>query len=121
MYDAIKGLPDRLPHVEAAPEEEPAPPINWAIWRERSEYSFEEFAMVLAKDDPAASSMSPEAESFQRLLIEAAERGDLRARRPTVSDGTRLVAVGHSYKSRVGKVDAVAWAESKQFVVDHIK
>lgn len=121
VYDAIKDIPNQFPQGAQgiAPEIQPTP-INWAIWRERSKYTFEEFAKILAKVDPIAGELPHEAASYQRLLIEEAKSGKIRAVPPSVDVGGKRFILDHSNVSELSKTDAVAWAESKGFAVDHI-
>jgi hypothetical protein len=97
--------------------------VNWAIWKQRSEYRADEFASILAKSDPIAIAQPTERVSFLHLILE-----EMRSKKlPYVVERRQGLYNNRSYEvepedsTHIKRDDAIAWAEKKQFPVDHIK
>lgn len=96
-------------------------PINWAIWKQRSEYSIYEFAKILSRTDPGSQSMSTEGSSYARLLSEEMKNKKLKyiPEYGYSLDGSRFQkAIG--YETYIKRDDALQWAVAKNFSVDHV-
>lgn len=122
IYEAIKNMPK--PPSEAplpAPAKPTYKPVNWAIWKQRSKYAVREFAAILAKDDPASLSVTHEQSSFRALILEAIGEKKLKYIPSYYQsfDGRRENDIDAD--TELSKSNAIAWAESCGFSVDHVK
>jgi hypothetical protein len=117
-YDAWRSaLPQTTPVASKSPL-----PINWAIWQQRTQYSADEFAAILAKIDPSSVQSTTEASAYLQLILEA-------MRNKTIPYLPRYggLAGSHRYElsvnghNQIEKENAINWANSKGFPVDHIK
>jgi hypothetical protein len=118
-YEAAKASVGNSKPDSVVPKKEQ---VNWAPWKQRSQYSLYEFAKILAKTDPAAQRLSTEGSSFLRLLLEEVQNRKLAALptfRPDIWGEQHLS--NPDYETEVQRVAAITWAESKNFDVTHIK
>jgi hypothetical protein len=127
VYEAFrKAYSERRPDIASRlPGPTLPPPINWAPWKVRGEYSLYEFAKILAKTDPAAQAMNTEGSAFIRLLLEEINAGNLEyiPRFDYRTDGVRMTKyeLDADYDTCVKREVALAWAATKRFPIDHVR
>jgi hypothetical protein len=121
IYEAARkaaltsGPPANLP----APTKAPPPDVNWAIWKQRNSYNLNEFAGLLAKDDPSHDPSTPQARSFLRLAQDDAMNGKLTVVRDRNAHHSYLPDL-HPYYFDVPRPEAIKWAAAKGFDISHI-
>jgi hypothetical protein len=111
----------QAPASASVPMAPPEPPINWAIWKHRSEYNMYEFAKILAKTEPADSTLSREAAAYLRLVREEVDNKRLKyIPRYAMGFESRYEVSVDEY-SEIPRADALAWAKAKGFDVSVVE
>jgi hypothetical protein len=96
----------------------PKPEVNWAIWKQRSNYRLTELASILAKIDPNGND-TPESEGFLDLLKEDAMARRLPCRPNRLAE-SRYQPDLYPASFDVQKTDALKWAAEKGFDLSHV-
>lgn len=110
-YEAARELA-RMPGL--APP--PAPVVAWAPWIRRSQYSSNEFAAILANEDPSTQP-SYKRMGFYRLILEEAKAGKL----PTVRKRLNAPPGGLPDDFSIPSDAALKWAKDKGFDLSHFE
>jgi hypothetical protein len=123
-YEAARtAFKQRNTTSKQPPQPKTQPPVKWAIWKQMERYKAQEFAAILAKNDPASSMSSTEQEAFLRLIIEQMRTKALsyvrRYSQDYLSGGTEEIDPNEF--TEIKRIDAIKWAQSRDFDVSHIK
>jgi hypothetical protein len=112
----------RIP-PSAVPTSPGRPPINWTIWRQRSEYTITELAALLAKESPSDPRTSDDAVAYSKLITEDVRGGKLHyiPRHANIAGSGAFELPVKADQTRIRKDLALAWAQSKQFDLEHIR
>jgi len=95
-----------------------APTVNWAIWKQRSQYNLAELSSILAKEDPHGMS-SHSATAFLDLLKEEVMGRKLATIKDSEAGPYQTADLWPTYYS-LPKDAALKWAADKGFDLSHI-
>ncbi|MEJ0012925.1 MAG: hypothetical protein WDM94_09905 [Bauldia sp.] len=114
LYEGLSRDVARSPRIKT---------VNWTIWKQRAEFTVDEFASILAQSDPVAIAQPTEQVSYRALILEEMRKKALPyivEKRVGLYD-TRAYDAPPEGSTHIKREDAVAWAEAKKFPVDHFK
>jgi hypothetical protein len=121
VYEAIKELPVQEAAVIPAKDNEQ---IDWSIWKQRSQYTISEFAAIMVGRDPIGSNITHKQSAARELIFRDVEADKLSHIAEYDKDKNGFFGASEirlSYLTLIEKDAAIAWAESKDFDVSHIK
>jgi hypothetical protein len=117
IYEAAKSLSaGRAPTPPP-----PTKPINWLVWRQRQRYEVQEFAAILARNDPVSALLPNEQASFQKLILEQLKTNKLSYIEGYGENYSGRYELGIDEFTEIEKDVAIKWAEARGFDVSHVK
>jgi hypothetical protein len=114
-YEAIKS-----PQFFPATSNRKIPQPNWEIWKKVPNYSFEQFAAILARKNPSAAH-TMEGDEYLNLMIADAKAGELFYQVEYGAGVFQDQPFPPNPDSIIPRPVAIKWAEEKQFDVSYIK
>lgn len=120
MHRRLKAI-DRLLHSSNAKGTDGGvAAVNWAIWKQRENYNLNEFAKILAGQNPTEMPLTNEAQSYVNLLVDDIAIGKLSCRFNENAKPSGLTPKMKPFKFDISRNEALDWATKKDFDVSRI-